>query len=54
MDFKQEKPTNSGTKAADIPDKFSSQQIYCESTNILVHLQLMCAQRGKNFGFNWR
>ena len=46
----QQKPTNCGTEAADAPDKFFSRP-ECEPLNIMAHLQLLCAQLGKELGF---
>ena len=35
---KQEKPTNCGTKAADVPDNFLADKRKANPLNILVHL----------------
>ena len=40
-----EKPINCGTKATDVPYEFQLAN-NANALNILVHLQLLCAQRG--------
>ena len=49
----QEKPTSCGTKDADVPDKFLTGKHNANPLNILVHLQLPCAQRGMEFELCW-
>ena len=48
------KPTNYGTKAADAPDIFSSHKHKANPPTILVHLQSLCAPRGKELGESQR
>ena len=49
----QGKPTNCVTKAADVPGNFVCFVRHNANTlNILVHLKLLCAQRGKELGFS--
>ena len=48
--FKQEKSTNCGTKAADVPDTFLAGRHNANQLNILVHLQLLCTKRGNELG----
>ena len=39
-------------KADNVPDKLASCW-YKHNANAQVHLQLLCAQRGKQLGFSW-
>ena len=50
----KKKTNNSGTKATNVPDKVLAGKHNTNPVNILVYLQLLCAQRSKELRFNWQ
>ena len=52
-DLLQEKPTNCGTKVADVPDTFSSRQTLYESSDYFsAFATILCTQHRNELGFS--